>query len=332
MEKALIFGEHNSRQLEVQKLEVKKEKLQKRARKIDEKMKDNQQKQEIDQKECKDKLQQAQETLNRIEEKLRQTSKSASEYESIFEEYLEGQEKLDNERKNFEDLEFHHLEEEADWLASREEIQREIVDLTKKIEDAQNVLSELDQQQLLTSKANSDEFGKIEELRSSYQNRVEQLRNELRNIDAELHNYSVQESEQEEESSEESEKDKEHPQGGFVDFMSCSMIETSKHRKLFDVENMCNMSQSFNEKMLQEKSILEGGSNTVMDRYPSQDDIDRISKVTSTAPIKMSDGQSSNLNRKTIESLQEIEQNRRIHLAQQGALNNTLRTSYIPIP
>lgn len=52
-------------------------------------------------------------------------------------------------------------------------------------------------------------------------------------------------------------------------------------------------------------------------RFPSQDDIDRISKVTSTAPINIEDGNRS-LGRKAIESLKEIEQIRRIHLVQQG--------------
>lgn len=51
-------------------------------------------------------------------------------------------------------------------------------------------------------------------------------------------------------------------------------------------------------------------------KFPSQDDIDRISRVTSDAPI-INEGLDS-LGRKTIESLKEIERNRHIHLCQQG--------------
>lgn len=311
MEKALIFGEHNSRQLEVHKLESKKEKLTKRAQKIDEKMRDCQMKQEQDQKECKEKLQKAQENLSEIEGKMIKTTKNTPEYEAIFEEYLDAQERLDNERKNFEDLEFHHLEEEADWLASREEIQREIMELTKKIDESKITLTELHQQDIITSRNTLDEYKKIQDARSNYQCRIEEIKEELKNIDIELHNYSVQESEQEV-SSDSDDSDKINKESK-IDFMSCSMIETPE-KSAFD-SDVYNMSQSFNEKMLQEKSILEGG---LIDRYPSQDDIDRISKVTSTAPIKISNDGQNLLNRKTIESLKEIEQNRRIHLAQQG--------------
>lgn len=313
MEKALIFGEHSSRQLEVHKLDSKKEKLIKRGQKIEDRMKDCQIKQEQDQKECKEKLQRAQENLCEIEEKMIKTTRNTPEYEAVFEEYLDAQERLDNERKNFEDLEFHHLEEEADWLASREEIQREIMELTKKIDDSKNTLMELHQQDLITSRNNLDEYKKIQDARKNYQCRIEEIKDELKNIDIELHNYSVQESEQEVSSdSEDSEKGNKSSK---FDFMSCSMIErTNENCTTFD-SNVYNMSQSFNEKMLQEKSILEGG---IIDRCPSQDDIDRISKVTSIAPIKIGNDGENSLNRKTIESLKEIEQNRRIHLAQQG--------------
>lgn len=52
-------------------------------------------------------------------------------------------------------------------------------------------------------------------------------------------------------------------------------------------------------------------------KCPSQDDIDRISKVTSSAPISI-DEQKGSLGRKTIESLKEIELKRHLHLCQQG--------------
>lgn len=75
-----------------------------------------------------------------------------------------------------------------------------------------------------------------------------------------------------------------------------------------------NMSQSFNEKMLRDKFILESGLQA---KFPSQDDIDRISKVTSDSPMNIDDGRGS-LGKKTIESLKEIERNRKLHLVQQG--------------
>lgn len=52
-------------------------------------------------------------------------------------------------------------------------------------------------------------------------------------------------------------------------------------------------------------------------RFPSQDDIDRISKVTLDAPMNIEKRQAF-LGKKTVESLKEIEQNRLQHLAEQG--------------
>lgn len=50
-------------------------------------------------------------------------------------------------------------------------------------------------------------------------------------------------------------------------------------------------------------------------KQSSQDDLDRISRVTSGAPIEIATGL---LGRRTLESLQQIERNRQRHLAQQG--------------
>jgi len=50
-------------------------------------------------------------------------------------------------------------------------------------------------------------------------------------------------------------------------------------------------------------------------KQSSQDDLDRISRVTSGAPIEIATG---SLGRRTLESLQQIERNRQRHLAQQG--------------
>lgn len=51
-------------------------------------------------------------------------------------------------------------------------------------------------------------------------------------------------------------------------------------------------------------------------RSPSREDFDRISRVTNDSPIVNNQG---SMGRKTIESLKEIERNRQLHLAKQGA-------------
>ncbi|KAI4472083.1 pleckstrin y-like domain family b member 3 [Holotrichia oblita] len=316
MEKALISGEYKCKQLELDKLQNRKEKLQKRAQKIDEKMKDCQAKQEEDQRLCKEKLQSAQESITKIEKRLTEVDKTSSEYDEVFEEYLAAQEILDNERKTFEDLEFHHLEEEADWLASREELQREILDLSQRMEDLKHQISELDNQECLTSKTNADEYRSIEQQKIELSKVVEEIRGKMKLIDNELLNYTNQESEQEVSSDSDSEKGK----GGrdkrqiysfnMTPDLSISLIEPTHKISTGDIYNM---SQSFNEKMLQDKLILDSGLQA---KCPSQDDIDRISKVTTESPMTIDDGRGS-LGKKTIESLKEIERNRKLHLVQQ---------------
>lgn len=53
---------------------------------------------------------------------------------------------LDLEKKAFEDLEFKHLEEEANWLATREDLQREIDEISHRIEGRHTRLQELESQ------------------------------------------------------------------------------------------------------------------------------------------------------------------------------------------
>lgn len=102
--------------------------------------------------------------------------KATAEYEAAFEQYMQAQEHLDNERKNFEDLEFHHLEEEADWLASREELQREISDLTNKIENLKLNIRDLEGQKQKTTKTNSNEYKTIEKQKVECMVRLEEIR------------------------------------------------------------------------------------------------------------------------------------------------------------
>lgn len=263
LEKALISGEHKSKLLDLDKITLRKQKLMKRAQRIEESMRDCQMKQEEDQKECKEKLKIAQENMMRVEEKLSNTTKPSPEYESVFEEYLIAQEQLDIERKAFEDLEFHHLEEEADWLASKEELQREIIELSKRIDNLKILISDLEQQKLNTSKNNTLEYKNIEKQKMECMMRLEEIRNQLKHIDNELLSFSYQESDQEISSDSESDKSKDLEKqlssrsfARFQDMCSSDIVLT--HSKL-QSEHVYNMSQSFNEKLLPEKSIVEIG-------------------------------------------------------------------------
>ena len=65
-----------------------------------------------------------------------------------------------------------------------------------------------------------------------------------------------------------------------------------------------------------EPSIKE--FNKITDKVPSQDDIDRISKVTIDAPILSSDTDMNSLGKRTLDSLMEVERKRMEMLEEQG--------------
>lgn len=76
--------------------------------------------------EAKLRVQNAQQACFRIEEELQIALSNEDERtrQELAEKLSFQQDLLESERKAFEDLEFHHLEEEASKLATREELQR----------------------------------------------------------------------------------------------------------------------------------------------------------------------------------------------------------------
>ncbi|XP_073988531.1 uncharacterized protein isoform X2 [Rhodnius prolixus] len=95
-------------------------------------------------------------------------------------------------------------------------------------------------------------------------------------------------------------------------------IEEGRNRlKVIDeeLERLASTSPSYR---LKGEGEMSNGISSWRRVTTSQDDLDRISRVTSGAPIDM--GSSNSLGRRTIASLQEIERNRQIHLAKQGSL------------
>lgn len=258
MERALLSGEHKSKILDLDNLKTKKEKLIKQAQKIESIMQEAQNKQTENENTCRDRLKAAQEKMAEVEKKLASTDKSTEEYETVFENYLKSQEILDSERKSFEDLEFHHLEEEANWLATREELQREIVDLSHRIENLQKQIHDLGQQSLDAANANNKEYKSLESQKISCLVKLEEVRNRLKDVDAKLAEFSDQESEHEMTSDTDSDKSRDLFKHDFnlLKDLSCSVIVSNS---TLPSEHGLMMSHSFNDKMMQDKMILESG-------------------------------------------------------------------------
>ncbi|KAK9510654.1 hypothetical protein O3M35_005391 [Rhynocoris fuscipes] len=175
------------------------------------------------------------------------------------EESLRDQHELfDVEKRGHELLEFQLMEVEAGWLSKREDLQKELNEATKRLEERRQKLQGLQRSPLKNNNTNSNnlELQRIVHLKA-----IEEGRNRLKSIDEEL-----------------------------------ERLESSSPSKRDNIN----------------------GDLSWRRVTTSQDDLDRISRITSGAPIDM--GSTNSLGRRTIASLQEIERNRQIHLAKQGSL------------
>ncbi|PSN35499.1 hypothetical protein C0J52_25377 [Blattella germanica] len=241
IERALLEGEWQAQNEKLMQEEERLSILRVRVEGLDEEMEQCRSRQLQRQDEAKWRLELREKDILSMEQELTKAAASGNSerHREIADKLRQQHEMLEAERKAFEDLEFRQLEEEAGWLAGREELQRELVDMAARVEVRSLRLRELEQQRLEAAQSAQEESRAMERQLLTYLRRLE--------------------------------------------------------------EGVLNV--------VQEQSTSK--------RPSSQDDLDRISRVTSGAPIEIGTG---SLGRRTVESLQEIERNRQRHLVQQGNL------------
>lgn len=125
MEKALLSAEYESESLKLTQDEGDKIKVQLRINELEREMAEDNAIHSHLQAEAKLRVQRAHQACARLDEQLASCTDEATQ-QDIAEQLAAQQDALETERKAFEDLEFHHLEEEASKLATREELQRYI--------------------------------------------------------------------------------------------------------------------------------------------------------------------------------------------------------------
>ncbi|XP_026484064.2 pleckstrin homology-like domain family B member 2 isoform X2 [Vanessa tameamea] len=179
MEKALIKGEYDSEIAILNIEQTKKTDLVDKAKAIEEEIKQLKEKQEIRQNEMRDRVEIATMKVDRIVKDLK-------ENKATLEELQNAQDILDNETKIFEDLEFQHLEEESELLSNREDLQNDIILLSKRIDSQKTRIL------TLKSEANNNLTSALEEtkvLQAEYVkllNHVEHLTGKVQIIEKEL--------------------------------------------------------------------------------------------------------------------------------------------------
>lgn len=248
LEAVLITAEVRTKEKEIEMLEHRKKDLANQSKTVEDQLKNTQESQEKQQEDCKKRLDDAQTQMHTVEKNLSKATKGSAKYNELFEEFLAAQEALDNERKTFEDLEFHYLENEANALATREEIQREIIDISKKIDNLQQEFESLEldlSQSIGEHNAKMNEFEKQEIVRN-----IEKLQAQVQELDEQLSTLSAQDSEPEL-SSDSSDGEKKDPLAHLTS-MSCSVMDYGGMR----MQENNVMTQSFNEKLVEESAVL----------------------------------------------------------------------------
>lgn len=125
MEKALLSAEYESESLKLTQDETEKIKVQMRINELEREMAEDNATHSNLQAEAKQRVQKVQHACARLDEQLANCMDEIMQ-QNITDKLAAQQDILESERKAFEDLEFHHLEEEASKLATREELQRYI--------------------------------------------------------------------------------------------------------------------------------------------------------------------------------------------------------------
>ncbi|XP_011500496.1 PREDICTED: pleckstrin homology-like domain family B member 1 [Ceratosolen solmsi marchali] len=187
LEAALLSAEYESESLKLEQEEGERTRVQTKIGELEEDMVESNASQAHLQAEAKQRVIEAQHACADLEEELADAKGRDDERDSDLVDKLAAQtEILETERKAFEDLEFHHLEEEASKLATREELQRYISELSAKIENRKIQLDQLDSQRSDIKNAVKKEAKSLERQKLAHLRRLEEGRNRLRAIDDEL--------------------------------------------------------------------------------------------------------------------------------------------------
>ncbi|XP_029661628.1 uncharacterized protein LOC115234586 isoform X2 [Formica exsecta] len=185
LEKALLSAEYESESLKLTQDEGEKIKVQMRINELEREMAEDNATHSNLQAEAKQRVQKAQQFCARLDEQLINCMDEITQ-QNIADKLATQQDILESERKAFEDLEFHHLEEEASKLATREELQRYLSELTNKIESRKSQLNHLESQRSEIKNTATKEARCLERQKLGHLKRLEEARNRVREINEEL--------------------------------------------------------------------------------------------------------------------------------------------------
>ncbi|XP_005187628.1 pleckstrin homology-like domain family B member 1 [Musca domestica] len=300
MENALVLGELQALNDSKRELEQDYKALQQRIHRLEAQrnatrvMEENQQA----------KLKQAIEMKQDQVEKLKEMLKQKPDNPCLKEELANVCESLENDRKAFEDLEFQYLEGESDWQAQCEELHLEETTCLKKIEETKMAIENIEKQEPTSS-----------ESQKQLRKRLVCLLNDLQDCEQKFKDL-------EEKLATQIATQKATTGGSSQSIMSQSLFGSTEILCPKAVHNEDLMSKSFNENMFYNNKIeipqnalrLLSGSSNNSSRKVSQDSICGRDEVDEGATTVKTSKEASN---KIMESIKEIERNRKLLASKQ---------------
>ncbi|XP_008549020.1 pleckstrin homology-like domain family B member 2 [Microplitis demolitor] len=188
LEKALLSAEYESESLKLTADETEKINIQIRINKLEREMAEDTSIQANLQAEAKCRVEKVHQLCIQLGNELKNCDDNKQKL--LTDKLHVQQDALETEKKTFEDLEFHHLEEEASKLATREELQRYLSELSHKIEERKLQLNHLESQRNEAKTSAMKDSKTLERQKLGLMRRLEEGRNRLRAIDDELQNLT----------------------------------------------------------------------------------------------------------------------------------------------
>ncbi|XP_061392215.1 pleckstrin homology-like domain family B member 2 [Musca vetustissima] len=305
MENALVLGELQSLNETKHRLEKEYKSLQQRVHRLEAQRNATRVMEENQQAKLKQSIEMKEDQMAKLKEMLKQKPDNPC----LKEELSNVCESLENDRRAFEDLEFQYLEGESDWQAQCEELHEQESDLQKQIDHTKKAIENIHQQQETTTTTSS-------ESQTQLRKRLVQLLSDLQDCEQKFKDLeeklAVQLATNQKSSS---------GGGSTHSIMSQSLfgsteILSSKRREPNAANNEDLMSKSFNENMFYNNKIeIPQNSLRMLNRSSremSQESVvvvdrDEVDEVKS----------SKEASNKILESIKEIERNRKLLASKQ---------------
>ncbi|GLH11931.1 uncharacterized protein GBIM_16634, partial [Gryllus bimaculatus] len=146
MERALLEGEWAAQRDRSLQDEARLSALRARVGRLDGELERGRAREVARQGDCRQRLEAAAAEMHRLEQEVIRSAGCPERQREIADRLQHQHDLLEAEKKAFEDLEFRHLEEEAGWLAAREEAQREAAEVGARAAERRARLAALEQQ------------------------------------------------------------------------------------------------------------------------------------------------------------------------------------------